>query len=346
MCELEGASISAVARTLGLTSVTVAMASLEGAARAGRCSYPYGKVTAVTNELRDQLRDADPLTREPALSADDVHAMRRRIVSAAHAAPRRRNRPVAAGRRRARARVHGFDGVRAAVQIRSRTCETCDRAETGRAASACKFETPGGTRIISVLNPDLEAVRGNEDTMKSHRIRAVGVRARIDGARPATLTRAYRGFSVVLLLGEQQGSVPAEGLSPSALRAIADIKEFLPYKGYRVLDTQWVAGSEHGTSKGRISSLDQKDYEFELSTQPTELGKIAGPNRLALTRPYFTLKNSRDKLSTTNGARWGDVTMLENSFVIKPGETVVVGTSKVQGENALIVLLTAVAAGK
>ncbi len=95
-----------------------------------------------------------------------------------------------------------------------------------------------------------------------------------------------------------------------------------------------------------LRGLDQKDYEFELSTQPTELGKIAGPNRLALTRPYFTLKNSRDKLSTTNGARWGDVTMLENSFVIKPGETVVVGTSKVQGENALIVLLTAVAAGK
>ena len=61
-----------------------------------------------------------------------------------------------------------------------------------------------------------------------------------------------RGFSVVLLLGEKQGSIPAEGLSPSALRAIADIKEFLPYKGYRVLDTQWVACCA-GSSEGRIS---------------------------------------------------------------------------------------------
>ena len=75
-----------------------------------------------------------------------------------------------------------------------------------------------------------------------------------------------RGFSVVLLLGEQQGSVPAEGLSPSALRAIADIKEFLPYKGYRVLDTQWVAGSWHASSKGRIASLDNFILDFQVDT--------------------------------------------------------------------------------
>jgi hypothetical protein len=50
--------------------------------------------------------------------------------------------------------------------------------------------------------------------------------------------------------------------------------------------------------------------------------------------------------STSTGKRLGDITMLDNSFAIKPGETVVVGTSRVQGDNALIVLLTAVPAGK
>jgi len=86
-----------------------------------------------------------------------------------------------------------------------------------------------------------------------------------------------QGFSVVLLLGEQAGSIPTQGLSASAQRAIADIKEFLPYKGYRVLDTQWVAGSEFGQSKGRIRGIDKQDFEFQLDTQPTELGKSLMP---------------------------------------------------------------------
>jgi hypothetical protein len=133
-----------------------------------------------------------------------------------------------------------------------------------------------------------------------------------------------RGFSVVLLLGEQQGSVPSEGLSPAALRAIADIKEFLPYKGYRVLDTQWVAGSVPGSSKGRITSLDNFILDFQVDTWAGGAKFRLGP---------------------------GPEPLLENSFAIKPGETVVVGTSRVvgsrpQANSAMIVLLTAVAAGK
>ena len=132
-----------------------------------------------------------------------------------------------------------------------------------------------------------------------------------------------RGFSVVLLLGEQTGSIiPPKGLSPSAQRAIADIKEFLPYKSYRVLDTQWAAGSEYGTSKGRIRGLDQKDYAFELATN-------------SLSHARFILVSPA--MATP---------VLDNAFAIKPGETVVVGTSRVQGDSALIVLLTAVAADK
>jgi hypothetical protein len=134
-----------------------------------------------------------------------------------------------------------------------------------------------------------------------------------------------RGFSVVLLLGEQSGSMmPPKGLSPSAQRAIADIKEFLPYKSYTVLDTQWVAGSWHSSSKGRISSLDNMSLDFQVDT-------------------------------FTGGAKFrlgsGSNPLLENSFALKPGETVVVGTSRVvasrpQGDSAMIVLLTAVAAEK
>lgn len=147
-----------------------------------------------------------------------------------------------------------------------------------------------------------------------------------------------QGFSVVLLLGEQHGSIPAEGLSKSAQRAIADIREFLPYKGYRVLDTQWVAGSNFGESKGTIRGLDNFIYNFELETRPREIGTKPGA-------PHGPLDWARFRLF--NPGTSGRMTpLLDNQFNIKPGETVVVGTSRVQGESALIVLLTAVAAGK
>ena len=109
----------------------------------------------MTHELRDQLRDADPLTREPALSTDEVHAMRRRIVSAAHAAPHRRNRPVlrAAGAIVLACMV--VDGFHV-VQIRSRTCGNRATAPRQDEPRQLQFETPGGTRIIWVLNPNLE----------------------------------------------------------------------------------------------------------------------------------------------------------------------------------------------
>jgi hypothetical protein len=144
-----------------------------------------------------------------------------------------------------------------------------------------------------------------------------------------------RGFSVVLLLGEQQGSVPTEGLSKSALRAIADIREFLPYKGYRVLDTQWVAGSEFGESKGQIRGLDNFTYEFALETRPREVASKPGA-------PHGPLDWARFRLVSVGGTR----TLFDNQFSIKPGETVVVGTSRVKGESAMIVVLTAVTAGK
>jgi hypothetical protein len=141
-----------------------------------------------------------------------------------------------------------------------------------------------------------------------------------------------KGFSVVLLMGEAQGTVPTQGLSPSAQKALGDIREFLPYKGYRVLDTQWVAGSEFGTSKGQLRS-DQKNYEFSLETVARDSSPIRARFML-LTPP---------KGYTSTGAKLGVTTVLDNSFAIKAGETVVVGTSRVQADSALIVLLTAVA---
>jgi hypothetical protein len=157
--------------------------------------------------------------------------------------------------------------------------------------------------------------------------------------------KRVQGFSVLLLLGETQGTAQPDNISAPARKALADIKDFLPYKSYRVLDTLWLAGSDFGNSSGRLRGIDdvtdrdRQNYEFELRTFPRVPAAKAGTADAALSRAQFRL---------LPGLRAGEIrtAVLDNSFNITAGETVVVGTSRLQGEKALIVLLTAVAAGK
>ena len=151
--------------------------------------------------------------------------------------------------------------------------------------------------------------------------------------------KRVQGFSLLLLLGETQGTAQPDNISAPARKALADIKDFLPYKAYRVLDTQWVAGSDNGNSTGSLRGLDDQNYQFQLRTFSPNAGARPGTADAALARAQFRLLLSRpagDKVDI----------VLDNSFNISAGETVVVGTSRVQGDRALVVLLTAVAAGK
>ena len=44
---------------------------------------------------------------------------------------------------------------------------------------------------------------------------------------------ATYGFSVVLVLGDMQGGATADSVPAAARKALADMKDFLPYKSYR-----------------------------------------------------------------------------------------------------------------
>ena len=49
------------------------------------------------------------------------------------------------------------------------------------------------------------------------------------------------GFSVVLVVGDSQGAAGANDTVPEAARkALADMKDFLPYKRYQLLDAAWI----------------------------------------------------------------------------------------------------------
>ena len=149
--------------------------------------------------------------------------------------------------------------------------------------------------------------------------------------------KRVQGFSVLLLIGETQAAAPPENISAPARKALADVKDFLPYKSYRVLDTVWIAGNDGGVSSGGFRT-EAGPYHFTLRTFPRDLSAKPGTPDGALGRAKFTLVFQRPNEAP--------VSVLDNSFDITVGDTVVVGTSRLQGDIALVVLLTAVPANK
>jgi len=234
-----------------------------------------------------------------------------------------------------------------------------------------------------------------------------------------------RGFNIVLLVGEMLGPGYPKPIPAAAMKALSDMRDFLPYKGYSLLDTQWIIGGTSSPALTRLRGLDGQDYELELrvSPMPTPDAKIdAGalsvrfvlrepgdtvnatgeggrtpfqPKEIAKTdttsleigREIFQLERERTELrgrlralqaergaknpvdaralesqigqvvqqtnvvdqriqvlkqiAAAETARTAGRPVIDTSFRMDDGETVVVGTSKMKGSNALIALLTA-----
>jgi len=81
-----------------------------------------------------------------------------------------------------------------------------------------------------------------------------------DRARP-------QGFSVVLVLGDTKSAAAMDdSVPPAARKALADMKDFLPYKGYRLLDVQWILGSDRAST--RLRGVDEQEYQLTLRAFP------------------------------------------------------------------------------
>lgn len=228
----------------------------------------------------------------------------------------------------------------------------------------------------------------------------------------ATARQVPQGFSVVLVLGDLHGGATSDNVPAAARKALADMKDFLPYKSYRLLDVQWTLCCSRGPNTSVVSRLrgaDGQDYELSLSTSidgrdrlgvrfllrepTTDTAHVEGTSELIVQLQRETrrlqdeldaatkkakarsdvgmggpveenrnLQQLRDKVGqmkirlaearrerqTTGQSRSlkaaGNRAVIDTSFTMDVGETVVVGTSRVAGgEKALIALLTAVA---
>ena len=227
---------------------------------------------------------------------------------------------------------------------------------------------------------------------------------------PAAL--GIHGFSVILVVGHIQGT-SSENVPDVAKKALSDMRDFLPYKRYQLLDAAWMlccASYKSGVT-GKVRGPNERDYTYQvdpigmadsklnvrfsmremhditpIATRNAKNEKLSDSARLEHSRQLYEAIRERDEAeaASRNARQKVDVGLLgpgdaeaaalryrratqrvedlqhlaggrtnyggtsghnimDSTFSIALGETVVVGTSRLNGDQALIALLTAAA---
>ncbi len=224
-----------------------------------------------------------------------------------------------------------------------------------------------------------------------------------------------QGFSVVLVLGDIQGAAAADDVPLAARKALTDMRDFLPFKSYKLLDAAWVmccgqlpetphsstartrgpgvraeavdiaqrgrpglcpvrvvqpaatreAGAESQSASSRTTArriADLTDRRGLLEKQISGGTEKSGHRHRSWRRhreagsgaPASQPRDRGSDCATRRGghgqqraahpsARMARGAIIDTSFAMDVGETVVVGTSRLKGgSQALIALLTAV----
>lgn len=154
-------------------------------------------------------------------------------------------------------------------------------------------------------------------------------------ADPATQERIARAlaerdmprtqsFQLVLLGAGNKPNGPSPTLSPGAQKALADIQGFLPFKHYRLLDVALVRVNQEDVAQAQVAGLGAYPYNLALRF------RAGGEDGKKLFIDGFNLEDEKDN------------NLIQTTFVMDAGETVVVGTSSVPTlEEALVAILTA-----
>jgi hypothetical protein len=91
-----------------------------------------------------------------------------------------------------------------------------------------------------------------------------------------------QGFSVVLVQGDLQAVSGTDDVPPAARKALADMRDFLPYKSYKLLDAAWVlccSGHGYPRSLGDVVTLlkgpEEREYELTLSASAMDSPRVS-----------------------------------------------------------------------
>jgi hypothetical protein len=144
-----------------------------------------------------------------------------------------------------------------------------------------------------------------------------------------------RAFQIVVLAADRSGESAAD-VPDNVRQALDDVRGFLPYTGFRVLGSGWLRTSRYAEATLPGPMELSAALEFRPTTDPTA----------PLLIEQFSIYRRVPVEVGVEGVvtqQMQNRSMMESTFTINPGETVVVGTSKLNGDDtAVVVLLTAV----
>jgi hypothetical protein len=156
-----------------------------------------------------------------------------------------------------------------------------------------------------------------------------------------------QSFQVLLLAASNKAGNAGAEIPANVQKALADLKGFLPFKSYQLLDAVWMRATQDRPAEGHIATgHGGPDYRVRLRFR-----NVGSPADRNLFLDAFSLmEEPAAPKPPAAGQKEGEATtprpsraLIDTSFGLKEGETIVVGTSKVDGgDEALVVLLTAV----
>lgn len=142
-------------------------------------------------------------------------------------------------------------------------------------------------------------------------------------------------FRVILLRADRGNGMPE--LPDDATAALQDLRDMTAYSGFEMLDSAWLRTSGEGsTSLGEAGSF---VVELRFTGDPRQGASLLVEGFALYHAPVHWFEDD----DGMRRAALGDLKqVLSSQFGIDVGETVVVGTSRLNGgEEALVVLLTA-----
>ncbi len=151
-------------------------------------------------------------------------------------------------------------------------------------------------------------------------------------------------FQTVLLVGSADGKSDLSGVPENVVQALDDATQFLPYKNCRLIDASLIRSN--GEARGLLKGPERRDFELMFDFREDQSGTLQirgfGIDTLVPQPQNRTvIENGKTKIER-EPPRWVRRNVIRTSFTIKVGETIVVGTSKINGTGeALIVLFTA-----
>ena len=199
-----------------------------------------------------------------------------------------------------------------------------------------------GMRMITGSDGSTHSERNcrNVDYLEDERMLAITATPEVIARMQALLTEfdrlpETRAFQIIVLAADRSGEYSAE-IPPNVQEALQDVRDFLPYTGFSVIGSGWLRTSGLGETTLPGSMDLSTELQFRPTTDPTAALLV---ERFSVYRYVMGERVVDGVLMQQRQSR----SVVATAFTINPGDTVVVGVSKLNGDDtAVVVLLTAI----